>query len=554
MTFVSKSRLSSGSADPRAERPIVRQVDRRVSQAYRRTCGALGALGMGLVLLVMSLPVAAQSPDLVAPSPDDLVQRLRRLEEAQDRFTDYLQATDTQTAPGAADPSPGEIIPSAVYSPEYYERIFGGARPVAEYAPPGFQPRDQQEGPGVPEYSRLTVPRELTPEEREKFATRGVYPGSVLVPGTSTSFRFRGFARLAGLFDFDPVGVSDAFVTNSIPVPQRRGQNFNMSGRISRFAVETWTPSVVNDWTVHTYIEGDFFNGLPQAAGGGGNPFRLRHAFADIGFFRFGQQNTVFMDPSSWPSLVDFQGPNSWVNQRQPSARITLPLLEWLYWAASVERPFSDISTHDLGEQVQDVPDFATHLRFQGARGDHLQIAGLVRTIGYRPDGDDVTRRTGGGISGSTVLHPWAILSGTDPIREENPSKWTRSRLILQGTWGVGIGRFLNDLPGQRVDGQVDPLTGEFDLVEARGWNASYEQWFHPRWLANVTYANVSVSNRANQQGTSFDETQYLATSVWWLPSPRASVGLEYMWGERVNLDGNRGRAERLHGLFQYNF
>ena len=524
------------------------QPPTQISRAF------LSLLFVWVVSSVTSPTALGQSQTLYPPLQSDLVERLRRLEASQERFSEYLQETETQSAPGATGRLADDLVPSYVYSQDYYDRIYEGARPVAEYAPPGYQPRDQQEGPGVREFERLSAPRELTAEEREKFATRGIYPGSILVPGTNTSVRLRGFVRLAGLFDFDPIGFADAFVTNSIPVPQESGQNFNMSGRISRFSIESWTPSVVNEWNVHTFIEGDFFNGLPQAAGGGGNPFRLRHAFFDVGFFRFGQQNTVFMDPSSWPSLVDFQGPNSWVNQRQPSARITLPLLESLYWATSVERPFSDVATNDLGDRVQDVPDFATHLRFQGDQGNHLQIAGLVRTIGYRPTAGSVTRRTGAGISGSTVLHPWAILLGTDPVREENPSGLTRSRLILQGTWGVGIGRFLNDLPGQQVDGQVNPLTGEFELVEASGWNASYEHWFHPRWLTNVTYATVSVDNNPDQPGTAFDATQYLAASLWWLPSPRTSVGLEYMWGERENFDGDRGRAERLHGLFQYNF
>jgi hypothetical protein len=157
------------------------------------------------------------------------------------------------------------------------------------------------------------------------------------------------------------------------------------------------------------------------------------------------------MDPTSWPSLVDFQGPNSWANQRQPSIRVTLPLLERLYWAGSVERPFSDITTNGLGRAEQDVPAFATHLRFEGYRG-HLQLSGLLRTIGYRPTGGELIRETGAAIGGSAVFHPWAILAGTDPVRDEDPSGWTRSRILLQGNWGPGLGRYMNDLAGQGLD------------------------------------------------------------------------------------------------------
>jgi hypothetical protein len=79
----------------------------------------------------------------------------------------------------------------------------------------------------------------VTQQEREKFGVGGIMPGSFLAPGTNTSFRLRGFVRLAALYDFNPTGLRDAFVPNLIPVPQTIGQNFNMSGCISRFALET---------------------------------------------------------------------------------------------------------------------------------------------------------------------------------------------------------------------------------------------------------------------------------------------------------------------------
>jgi hypothetical protein len=202
---------------------------------------------------------------------------------------------------------------------------------------------------------------------------------------------------------------------------------------------------------------------------------------------------------------------------------------------------------------VQDVPDFATHLRFEANKG-HLQLAGLLRTIGYRPTGESVTRQTGGAISGNAVLHPWAILLGTDPVREENPSGLTRSRILLQATWGHGVGRYINDLAGQGFDGQVDPLTGAFELVDASGWNASYEHWFNAHWLTNLTYANVDVDNTTGQLPATYDAAKYLAASVWWIPITRLSFGVEYLTGERKNLDGVSADADRLHGLVQYNF
>ena len=294
-------------------------------------------------------------------------------------------------------------------------------------------------------------------------------PGSFLVPGTNTSFRLRGFVRLAALYDLEPIGIPDAFVPNTIPVPQQSGQNFNMSARISRFAPESWTPTDFCDWNVHTFIEGDFFNGPAQAAGGGGNPFRLRHAFFDFGYFRFGQQNSVFMDGSNWPSLVDFQGPNGWINQRQPSARMTLPIADRCVLGHERRTPVLGHHHQRPGHRRAGCSRLRDAPALRGRSGPPAsRRACCARSATSRP-ATNVTRRMGAGISGSLVFHPWAILMGTDPVREEDPSGLTRSRILLQCTWGPGIGRYVNDLVGQGLDGQVDPITGDFDLVERNG-------------------------------------------------------------------------------------
>ena len=77
----------------------------------------------------------------------------------------------------------------------------------------------------MPEFAPIPPPVPVTPEERLKFVTRGIVPGSFLVPGTNTSFRLRGFVRLTGMYDFNPIGSQDSFVTNTIPAPQQGGQN-----------------------------------------------------------------------------------------------------------------------------------------------------------------------------------------------------------------------------------------------------------------------------------------------------------------------------------------
>jgi hypothetical protein len=477
-----------------------------------------------------------------------------------------LQPPSSDYAPAGTFPRPPQEIPEYYhptsdplppyyYEPAYYDTPGIGARPLADYAPPGYEARETDEGqaPGVREFTPIPTPVPITPEERQKFVTRGLFPGSFLVPGTNTSFRFRGFVRLTGLYDFDPIGSRDDFVTNTIPVPQEKGQNNNVSARYSRIGLDTWTPTPFCEWNVHTFIEADFFNGPAQAVGGGGNPFRLRFAFVDFGYFRVGQQNTVFMDGNAFPLTVDFAGPRGLLNQRRPSIRATIPLCDKLYWAVGVEQPFSDITTNGLGTNVQDVPDFATHLRYEGDLG-HVQLSTILRAIGYRPTGGEVTHEAGWGLSASTVFHPWAALIGSNPVRKDNPTGLERSRILLQYTFGWGIGRYIQDTAGLGLDGEVDPTTGRFQALYAAGWSVSYEHWYTEKWLSNLTYSEDFTGSNGDQPLTTYSAAKYLAASLWWVPVRNMSLGVEYVWGQRKNLDGQHGRANRANALFQYNF
>lgn len=465
------------------------------------------------------------------------------------------QARESQDAPGVPEfyLPPSDPLPPYYYWPSYYEQLVGAPLAGTEYAPRGYESREYQDAPGVPEFTPITPPVPVTEEERQKFVTRGIVPGSYLAPGTNTSFRFRGFVRLTGMYDFEPIGTPDIFVTNTIPVPQSAGQNFNMTARPSRIAIETWTPTSFQEWTLHTFVEADFFNGPGQAVGGGGNPFRLRHAFIDYGYFRVGQQNTVFMDGNTWPSLVDFQGPAGWVNQRRPGARMTLPICDQLYWATGVEQPFSDIATNGLGTGVQDVPDFATHLRYEADLG-HIQLSGLGRAIGYRPTNGEVTRRSAYGWSLGTTFHPWAMLNGSVPLRQANPTGLERCRIIGQYTFGWGIGRYLLDTAGLGLDGQVDPATGAFDVPFAAAWLVSYEHWFTEQWMTQATWSETQVASNGSQPASTYAGARYVALSLWFIPFRNMSLGIEHLWGERENLDEQRGRARRINGLVQYNF
>jgi hypothetical protein len=250
---------------------------------------------------------------------------------------------------------------------------------------------------------------------------------------------------------------------------------------------------------------------------------------------------------------VDFAGPRGIISLRVPEARMTIPLSDKVYWATGIEQPFSDITTNGLGRNAQDVPDFATHLRYEGDFG-HVQLSSVFRSIAFRPTVGATQREFGWGLSGSGVVHPWALLIGSNPVRKDNPTGLERSRILVQYNVGKGIGRNIDDLLGFGLDGQVDPATGQLHTVYASGWTASYEHWLNEKWLANFTYSGVLTGSAPDQPGDTYDGAKYLAVSLWFIPIRNLSTGIEYLYGERRDLDGARAKANRINALVQYNF
>src|SRR5262249_54945333 len=196
---------------------------------------------------------------------------------------------------------------------------------------------------------------------------------------------------------------------------------------------------------------------------------------------------------------------------------MTLPLSDLWFWAVGVEQPFSDLTTNGLGTNVQDVPDFATHLRYEGDVG-HFQVSGLARALGYRPTVGPTTRRAGDGPGADTPLPPRASLIGSNPTRKDNPTALERCRIIGQYTFGWGIGRYINDEVGQGLDGQVDPATGGFKPVYAAAYMVSYEHWYTERWLSNFTYAQTFAGSNGDQPTSTYVGAKYLGASLWYIP------------------------------------
>jgi hypothetical protein len=556
-----------------------------------RRLQALFAVILGLMsgsIVAAQTPGPSVSPPQVVPSsaspsaqpsaqqvPDDPLKRLDALERENAaaraeilRLKDLIRETQTKSAqlnPGEGA-SAGSFAPDAGLSPGVpglYAPPTTTAqqtsplylpRPIADYAPPGLLPRPPQAGAAYPLYTPLEVPRPtITPEDRSKFVTEGIYPGTYLIPRINTSLKFYGFVRVDGIFDFNPIGSTDDFVTNSIPIPQGRGQNEAVNPRYTRLGFMSYTPTPVNDWIFQTKLEMDFFNGNTSGAFGS-FPIRLRFAYADWGYFRVGQDASVFMDYDVFPNVLDYEGPPGMVLMRQPVFRVTLPLGDQVHWAVALEQPFSDITPSEGGKGIQDVPDLTTNLRYDAGLG-HVQLSGLLRKITNQPVVVHDQTQVGWGVNLTGDFHPWAALMGSNPATKENPNGLERSRFLGQYASGFGINRYIQDVNGLGLDAAAGP-GGLFRLIQATGWFGAYEHWWTEKWSTTLVYGETRSFLPASLDlpPNTYKAAQYSAVNLVWVPLPNLMTGIEYLWGSRTNLDGQAGFARRIQVAVQYNF
>lgn len=392
---------------------------------------------------------------------------------------------------------------------------------------------------------------------------------AALVSGNfkNTKYKWYGFVRADGIYDFRPMASTDSFVTSSIPIPQGDGQNAVITPRYTRFGFDTETPLEFMDWTLKTRIEVDFFNGNTSGAFGS-FPLRLRFAWADFGPFLIGQAASLFMDYDVFPNVLDYQGPGGMMLMRQPIFAFRHNFNDKLKLTVGIEQPYSDIqwfengawivnpgsgivTTAGVGRNIQDVPDFTANLRYVDDYG-HVQVAGILRKLTFQSAGGTAFDELGYGINVTGSIHPWAMASCT-PRSGDDSTPQSRSRFLGQFAAGRGINRYMQDVNGLGLDATFDPING-FRTIPSYGWFVGYEQWWAERWASVFTYGQDALELTDTLPGNTYQRANYMSANIIWLPVERMGVGLEFLHGFRKNKDGGRGENSRVQMGFQYRF
>ncbi|MEG1587464.1 MAG: DcaP family trimeric outer membrane transporter [Bacteroidales bacterium] len=349
-----------------------------------------------------------------------------------------------------------------------------------------------------------------------------------------------GYVQLRGSYDFRGVCESDDFYAYDIPVPNAGNptQALRMNAGSSRLFMRLLA-NTKRVGRLTAYIEADFL--------GDSRAFRLRQANISFLGFTFGQALTTFVDGKAYAPSLDQNGGIVALNQRNPLIRYERSFGKGFRFAVAAEFPSFSGSYQDgiTAKATAQIPDFPAYIQYKW-KNNHIRLTGMIRDLPYKDVLHNSYHRVfgvGGKVSGVVQLAP--ALQG-----------------MFYASYGKGMATYSLDLAGAGMDLLSDyNRPGQMFAPRTAVYYGGFRIDFSPHVYSGLTYSFLRLYTKDSftdnpdfDASTFYKYGQSATAAIIWKFLPAASCGLEYMWGERTNYDGQSGHANRLYATIRYNF
>lgn len=267
----------------------------------------------------------------------------------------------------------------------------------------------------------------------------------------------------------------------------------------------------------------------------------IHHLYMKYRGFTAGYVVSTFTDLKAEPASIDFGGPNAITLVRHPNIYYTAKFGKDKMWSAQLGLDVPDMAsytnnnnTRKINQRMPDIPFF-----IQRAWADNkgwFRFSAIFRDLQYRND----ALNGGKGKNGSDF--GWGIkVSGRTPICGGLSGSW-------QAVYGKGISSYIQDLSGEHED--MAPVKDSNDLKTIPVWGAygSLRYDFGKRAFMNFTYSQVRsyIKDYGTGWGDLYKYGQYVTCNLIFNVSSFAQVGVEYLWGRRMNYSGIQNHDNRL--------
>jgi hypothetical protein len=267
---------------------------------------------------------------------------------------------------------------------------------------------------------------------------------------------------------------------------------------------------------------------------------RLRQAWGELtgflfgGDLRVGQAWSTFTDPSALPATLDFEGPGSSLQIRQPLLRWTKGIGEGLDALLALETPNNiDIVGADTLTRWPDAV-LAANWKYPGG---HLKAASLIRDLRASANNGAAETALGWGFTGSGKVGL--------------PFMGKKDNLTFQINYGRGIGSYFDDAPPDAV---FDAANSSLEPIPVFGGYTGIQHWWMSALRSTAVFGFFDVDNRSVQAGDALNSTRYVSVNLVWSPFKNVDLGVEYLWGKRKDLDAASGTHNRIQFSSRFNF
>ena len=354
------------------------------------------------------------------------------------------------------------------------------------------------------------------------------------------SFSLGGFVSLRAGYDFDGIVDNIDFVTYDIPVHGNYNtkQKLMMDASTSRIFMKAITNTQALGRVV-IFMDADFRGG----AEGSYTPC-VRSAYVSFLGLTLGRDVTTFCDLSAAPTTIDFQGPNAYNFNFATLIRYEYAFADnHLKFGIAAELPEVSATYGDNFKPMhQRVPDVPMYFQYAwGAdRSSHIRASGVLRNpYMYKVSKDSNTSLLGWGVQ----------FSGT--IKVCKPL-----RLFMNGVYGEGITPYIQDLTGSGLDFTPNPEDPSLvRMMPMWGWQAAAQINLTRRLFISGGYSTVRVQrSHGYYTDDQYKQGQYIFGNVFYSLTPRYKVAGEYLYGSRKDMNNDKGHANRVNVMLQYNF
>ncbi len=382
-------------------------------------------------------------------------------------------------------------------------------------------------------------------DDHKRYTRRGIQqvstPSAIFADKRNTfSFAIGGDVALRAGYSFDRTVDNIDMVPYDIPMvatPADR-QELRFDATTSRVFIR----GIANTkrlGQVHIFFDVDFRGG----AEGSYTP-RIRSGYVSMLGLTVGRDVTTFCDLTAAPTTIDFAGPNAYNFRFATMIRYEYSFLkEHLTVGAAVEMPsVSGTYGETLQAIPQRVPDIPLYFQYSwGAkRESHIRASAVLRDMYFY---NAMTGRENDKLG-------WGVqFSGNIFI-----TKYLQ--LFMNGTYGEGISRYIQDLTGTGLDFAPNPQNlYEAQTIPMFGWQAAAQLNILPNLFVSGGYSSVTV---CRENGFPFDgsykQGQYIFGNIFWNLTPRFVIAAEYLYGSRKNMSGEKAHSNRVNVLAKYSF